>query len=288
MVPNSWHHDRVTDTDRPDPTDPDDDTRPRSVEAQLDRTLVDGDIDVDVVGVTEIEIEDGQLAYECNAWAAESRDLLDSLLTTKDIPHAWQGTTVTVRDEDEDAVDDLIDEVLASARPALDPDAPKVVYAVATWPVAVQTELVDALTVDDIGYEWDENGDLVVLESDEEAVSAVLDELPDPDEGAVSSDDGVALHELFDTVFMSSDKLAKHPTDSGATVQLVEASDLIGQVALPFGFEPAQWRALVGGVTALRNAIQPADDAEAEAEPAGDDRIAELAADARDLIRQYI
>ena len=296
----------MTDTERPDPdtsdadevAPADDDTA--AVEDRLSDVLEDDDIDVDVVGDTDVEIEDGQLAYECNAWAAESRDLLDSLLTTKGIAHVWQGTTVTVREEDEDAVDDLIDEVLASARPSLDPAAPKAVYAVGAWPVALQTQLVDALAVDDIAYEWDEQGDLVVLESDEDAVSAVIDELPEIDDEGVSSDDGVALHELFDSVFMAAGRLAKRPSDAAATVDVVDGADLLAQVALPFGFEPAQWRSLVGAVTALREAISPtgagtgdpdagADDEPAPAAgPAGDAEIAELAATARDTVRQYI
>lgn len=277
----------MTETDRPDPETAD---TGADVEDRLADVLAADDVDVDVVGDTDIEIEDGQLAYECNAWSAESRELLASLLTTKSIRHAWQGTTVTVRDEDEDAVDELIDEVLASATPSLDPNEPKAVYSVGAWPVALQTQLVDALAVDDIAYEWDENGDLVVLESDEDAVSAVIDELPDIDEEGVSSDDGIALHELFDSVFMAAGKLAKHPTDANATVNVVDAADLLAQVALPFGFEPAQWRSLVASVAALRQAIAPThtDSDTADDAPVGDDAIAELAATARDTVRQYI
>ena len=64
---------------------------------------------------------DDAVTYECSAWAGESRGLLGSLLNTKDIRHVWQGTTLTIHDSDEDEVDALIDEVLASARPALNP-----------------------------------------------------------------------------------------------------------------------------------------------------------------------
>ena len=66
----------------------------------------------------------------------------------------------------------------------------------------------------------------MVREEDEDAVAAVLEELPDPDEGEISADDGVAVHELFDSLFMASDKLAKHPTDPGATVSLVDDADV--------------------------------------------------------------
>jgi hypothetical protein len=259
-------------------------------------------------GTVETELEDGQLAYDCTAWAGESRGLLTSLLTTAGVPHAWQGTMLTVRDEDEAAVDELIDDVLAGARPALDPSAPRLVYEVGQWPVSLQTELADALTAADIAYEWDEHGDVVVLEDDEDAVAAVLEELPDPDEGAISADDGVAVHELFDSLFMAADKLAKHPADPAATVALVDDAAVITEVALPFGFEPSQWRRLVGEVVGLRLAIEgdpgsgddgadaevPAADDESggdvatPAGPASDERIAELARALRDHLRQYV
>lgn len=268
-----------------------------------DRDDADGS-PADGVGIVETELEDGQLAYDCTAWAGESRGLLTSLLTTAGIAHAWQGTMLTVRDEDETAVDDLIDEVLAAARPALDPSAPKLVYEVAQWPVSLQTELVDALTVADLPYEWDQQGDLVVLEDDEDAVSAILEELPDPDEGEISADDGVAVHELFDSLFMAADRLARHPADPSATVSLVDDAEVISQVALPFGFEPAQWRRLVGEVADLRVAIEGEVSPEPSPEPvegepddepvtgpvgpASDERIAELAAALRDHLRQYV
>lgn len=233
---------------------------------------------------SDVELEDGQLAYECAAWAGESRGLLESLLTSQSIPHAWQGTTLTVREEDEDRVDDLIDDVLASARPALDPRAPKLVYEVSVWPVALQTELVDQLTAADVPYEWDEQGDLVVRESDEAEVEAVLELLPDPDDEGLSSDDGVVVHVVLDNLFMSSDRLSKHPTDASATVTAVDTAAQLEQMALPFGFEPAQWRRLVEAAQQVREAIEPP----AEDETATDAEIAERAAVARDLVRQYI
>ncbi len=261
----------------------------------------------------ETELEQGQLAYDCAAWAGESRGLLASLLTTAGIAHAWQGTTLTVRDEDEEAVDGLIDEVLAAARPALDPDAPKLVYEVGEWPVSLQTELADALTAADVPYEWDERGDLVVREQDEDAVAAVLDELPEPDDDEISADDGVAVHELFDSLFMASDRLARHPADPAATVSVVDDAEVISRVALPFGFESAQWRRLVAEVAALRAAVsgeavsgepaagtddRPDDDGAADGdEPAADqvaptepddETIRSLAAALRDHLRQYV
>lgn len=259
------------------------------VEEGAEETDPDGDDDPGA-GLAVAELEDGQLSYDCAGWAGESRGLLSSLLSTAGIAHVWQGTTVTVREEDESAVDELIDEVLATARPALDPNAPRLVYEVGQWPVSLQTELVDALTAADVPYEWDERGDLVVREEDEDTVAAVLDELPEPDDEQISADDGVAVHELFDSLFMAAAKLAKHPADPSATVSLVDDAEVITRVALPFGFEPGQWRQLVATVVSLRDAIDgESDEVDGEESDApSDERISELAVALRDHLRQYI
>lgn len=232
----------------------------------------------------DVELEDGQLAYDCTAWAGESRGLLTSFLNTRGVAHVWQGTVLTVREADEEAVDELIDDVLVVARPALDPDAAKLVYEVGSWPVAMQTELTDALTAADVAYEWNEQGDLVVREVDEDAVEAVLEELPEPDEGRISSDDGVALHDLLDSLFMAAGRLAKHPADPSSTVSVVDDAEVVAQVALPFGFEPPQWRRVVDAAEALATAItaDTGDSEEADAAVAG------LAGELRDILGQYV
>jgi|GEM_PF-847467 len=249
----------------------------------------------------DVQVEDGQVAYECSTWAGESRGLLGSLLVSAGIHHAWQGTTVTVHESDEESVDALIDDVLASARPALDPAAPKLVFEVASWPVALQTELVDQLTEAQIPYEWDMQGDLMVRESDEDEVEAVLELLPDPEEeadlqsGEVSSDDGVAVHQLLDRLFMSASKLAKRPTDAVATVAIVQDTSLLQQLAVPFGFEPPQWQRLVAAAQGLSHALEPvtdpndsaADESAAE-ELVTDEQVAELAGVLTQQVRLYV
>ncbi|MEI2698322.1 MAG: hypothetical protein V9E94_08230 [Microthrixaceae bacterium] len=250
-----------------------------------DRGVDEDEVAVDGPGPgPDVELEDGQLAYDCTTWAGESRGLLTSLLSSKGIAHVWQGTVLTVREVDEDAVDELIDDVLVAARPALDPDAAKLVYEVGSWPVAIQTELTDALTAADIAYEWNEQGDLVVREVDEDAVEAVLDELPEPDEGGISSDDGVALHDLLDSLFMAADRLARHPADPSSTISVVDDVEVVGQVALPFGFEPQQWRHLVDAADALAAAIT-ADTTDTEA---ADSVVVELASTLREVLSQYV
>src|SRR5216110_2800469 len=55
--------------------------------------------------------DEEQLAYALHDWSFESRRMLDQLLTGAGLAHSWQGATMIVRAVDEDAVDDLVEEV---------------------------------------------------------------------------------------------------------------------------------------------------------------------------------
>ena len=235
--------------------------------------------------VAEGSFAEDSVAYECSAWAGESRGLLGSLLNSKGIPHVWQGTTLTVHDTNEDEVDALIDEVLASARPALNPRADKVVYEVGTWSASFLMAIGDRLTADDLAYEYDEHGDLVVYADDEDEVEAILDEFPDPDDTDQIDTDGLVLHETLDRLFLATGKLSKSPGDSGAVVKVDEATTVLENMSLPFGFDRRQWHALIGRAQALRLAIeaQPGDD-----DALDDDAFRVLAGEVRDLVRQYV
>lgn len=251
--------------------------------------------DDDSVGEIDETVDGDEIVYECATWAAESRGLLAGLLEADDIRHVWQGTTVTVFSRDQGRVDALIDDVLASARPALDPAAEKVAYEVGVWPAVLQTSLVDALTVADLPYEWDERGDLVVYAEHEDEVEAILDDLADPEDRetgesedgtpGMSSDDGLVVHEVLDRLFMNADRLARHPTDAGAIVRVDEAGADLARMATPFGFEPRQWRTLVDRATQLRGALEAAPGTDGALD---DDGLAALAVEVRDLVRRYV
>lgn len=250
--------------------------------------LVEDFGDQEVVETLEGEPGEEELSYDCTTWAGESRGLLASLLESRGIRHVWQGTVLSVLPDDEDAVDELIDEVMASARPALDPDAAKLVYEVGGWPAALQTMLADSLTVAELPYEWDEGGDLVVYAEHEEDVEAILDDMPDPDDpevaGEVSSDDGLAVHELLDRLFLAAGRLASRD-DANSVLAVDDVVATLERMAPPFGFEPPQWRLLVGRATTLRDAL-----AAAPGQPGSldDAELRVAAAQARDVVRQYI
>jgi len=228
------------------------------------------------------ESGDGRITYDATPWAAETRTMLTSLLEAEGVAHAWQGTEVTVHENDEDVVDRIITEVLAAAAPALDPAAPKVVYEVSGWSAALQTELVAALSDAAVPFEWNVDGDLVVHADDEEQVEELLDALPDDDE-AGGTDDGLMVHEVLDRLFVAADRLGRKPSDARATVDAVESAADLGRMALPFGFDAPAWERLVGQAAGLAAAL----DGESE-EPTDDAAVAELASAVRALVAQYV
>lgn len=231
--------------------------------------------------VDPAESGDGRITYDATPWAAETRTMLTSLLEAEGVAHAWQGTEVTVHEDDEDVVDRIITEVLAAAAPALDPGAPKVVYEVSGWSAALQTELVDALTDASVPFEWNVDGDLVVHADDEERVEELLDALPDDEEGGV--DDGLMVHEVLDRLFVAADRLGRKPSDARATVDAVESAADLGRMALPFGFDAPAWERLVGQAAGLAAALDGG-----SGEPADDGAVAALAGALRALVAQYV
>ncbi len=149
------------------------------------------DDDPDDDGEDPVEPDDDQVTYEMGEWSTQARVMLEQLLTGAGVPRVWEGTDLVIRAADETTVDDLVEQVRSTDRPPLDPDAEKVVYEVAEWTTDQLVRLTDALAEHEVGYQFDMEGDLVVLATDEVEVDALLDaQLGDAtDEAEVDGDD---------------------------------------------------------------------------------------------------
>jgi hypothetical protein len=110
----------------------------------------------------------------------------------------------------------------------------------------------------------------------------LLDALPE-DDADTSADDGIAVHEVLDGLFVAAGRLAKKPTDARATVQVVDAANSLSAMALPFGFDDSAWSRLVQQAVLLADALR----GEGENVP-NDSELGELASDVRDLVGTYI
>jgi hypothetical protein len=196
--------------------------------------------------VTDVgSAEEQQLAYEFHSWALESRSMLDSLLTGGKVDHAWQGATLIIREEDEGAVDRLVEDVERTTLPTLDPEAEKTAYGLEEFSTAQVGKLTDALGLAGIAHDFDAEGDLIIHAADEEATDEVFEKLNDEPERFGPGVEGVDANEVMSSLFFSSSDLSKGVADSKAVRSFVDTADLATQMELPFGLDSAVWRRIL-------------------------------------------
>ncbi|MDY7100518.1 MAG: hypothetical protein S0880_04965 [Actinomycetota bacterium] len=200
------------------------------------------------------------LHYELHEWALESRVMAASLLRAEGVPHAWEGPDVVVPVEVRESAESVLADVAESGRPALDPDADKVAYEIADWPITHHEALSARLDEEGIAHEWDPNGDLLVLEADEEAADEVFDDLDL--EGLEDDDldeDGLAAQDVLSDLFVACERLARDGRDGQGAKGLVDATGRAQDLARPFGFDADWWNELVGDSGALVELVTSTD-----------------------------
>ncbi len=238
------------------------------------------------------------VTYEMGEWSNEARVMLEQLLAGAAIARVWEGTDLVVRATDEQAVDDLVDQVRSTDEPMLDPDAEKVVYEVNDWTTEQLVTLTDGLIERGIGYQFDIEGDLVVLASDEEGVEALLDVIEfgpaspgdedaqddGSDDDAIADgsdpDDGLETAEILSELFVACDKLQRNARDADGVLGIVGSAEKLADRALPFGYEPAVWDSIRGAADGLRDDLA--------GDEATDDELEDKARALRDRLRDYV
>ena len=160
--------------------------------------------------------------------------------------------------------------------PMLDPDAEKVVYEVNDWTTEQLVTLTDGLMERGIGYEFDVEGDLVVLATDEDGVEALLDVIefgPAEADAAgrrrtTTTADEARLDEAAipttgwrpprscPTCSWPATGCRRTPaTPTACWGWSARPSKLAGR-PLPFGYEPAVWEGMVGAAGGLRDDLE--------------------------------
>ena len=233
--------------------------------------------------------EDEQVAYEFDELEPHARLVIDELFWSNGIAHAWDGTSLIVRNEDEEEADRLIDE--ADREAFLDSDAEQVSYELADWDDARRGQLTEMLLAASIEHAWDEHGELVVLEDDEDRVDAIIDGIEFPDALKVDEADEVAAEEVLASegldpqdvlseLFVAADRLMHDPVDHEGVLSLVDAARLAETLPLPYGFAPPVWNDLVAQAQNLRG--------ELEKDDVDDEEIIEHATKLRSTLRNYV
>jgi hypothetical protein len=136
----------------------------------------------------------------------------------------------------------------------LEPEAEKVLYEVAEWSPEDRADLVDALNEEGVRHAFDEMGDLLVDAIDEDRVDLLMDELVDEDDD--EEDDAPEATSVLSDLFVSADKLRKHPRDATAILTAVDASTSAIAMSPPYGFERATWAKIGLRAGALRAALE--------------------------------
>src|SRR4051812_19696979 len=99
--------------------------------------------------------EDEQVAYEFDEVEPLGRLAIDEIFWSNGVAHAWEGTSLVVRSEDEAEADRLIDEADRDA--FLESDSEQVSYDLADWNDERRAQLAETLTIASIEHAWDEN-----------------------------------------------------------------------------------------------------------------------------------
>ncbi len=199
------------------------------------------------------QLSDARLLFDCGAWDRDDRAALDAALGAASIDRVWQGPELVVGLLDEHLVEEAFDDMGVGQAP-LQTETDQVVYEVGAWPRVLRDSLADSLLVAGITAGWDDLADLHVAASDEEAVDAIVEAMPDPDE-VFEEAEGTEVQDLLTQLYAAVDRLKDNPKIPGARLDVVEAADRMDRLAVPFGFDAAQWRDLVERAGNLRDEI---------------------------------
>ena len=229
-------------------------------------------------------LSDARLLFDCGAWSRDDRAALDAALGASSIDRVWQGPELVVGLLDEHLVEEAFDD-LGVGQADLSAATDQVVYEVGEWPRVLRDSLAESLLVAGIAAGWDDLADLHIAATDEATVDAIVEAMPDPDE-VFEEAEGTEVQDLLTQLYAAVDRLKDNPKIPGARLDVIEAADRMDRLAVPFGFDAAQWRDLVERAGDLRDEIDrttsaPADDeAGAGAVAAADEPdVATVAAD---------
>jgi hypothetical protein len=181
------------------------------------------------------------------------RRLVGQVVTARRLRHSWQGANLVVPARLLAEAEAAVAAAVEASEPVL-AEGPTVVYEVGAWPAAVQGRLAELLDGAGIAHEWDDAGDLVVAEADEEAVEALFDQI---DESELLG--GPDPLEVLEALHGDLARLSRDPLDERGRRRLPDHAAALAAASAPFGFEPRVWRSLVAGVGRLADDLDGLD-----------------------------
>jgi hypothetical protein len=195
-----------------------------------------------------------QIAYELEGWGNQLKVTLEGMLDQAGIRRVWEAGALVVDAADETTVDDLIATVEGGDVAAPDEDVERVALEIEGLDVDGFAELDARLIAAAVAHAWDDEGALIIAESDEDEVLAIIDVVL---EGVEEGDDGLAAQQALSAVFVAVDRLVKDPADPKLARTYVGASRSLVGLDVPYGFATAEWTSLVADAEALAALVDP-------------------------------
>ena len=217
--------------------------------------------------------------YDVSAWTIDQRVELSEALAEADLAHVWEGDEVVVPEELEEQADEVfarLEELLGPFPVALGGDDPGVEFGLDEWPDADRQTLTQALVEAEVPHRW--NGKTVVVATDAEStVDGLLDAI---EQGTLVLGDtsSEAPEGALDTLFASSDRLAKDPDDRTGRDEISELAPQLDPAHPPYGVSVGTWARTVAAAGALATLVD---------EGTASDIIG-AAQDLRALVREYV
>jgi hypothetical protein len=194
--------------------------------------------------------------YDVSGWSIDQRVELTDAFAEADIAFVWEGDEVVVPEELEDQVDEMfvrLEEQLGPFPVALAADDPGVEFGLDEWPEADRRTLSQALVEGEVPHRWD--GTTVVVATDAEAT---VDELLDAIEQGtlvVGSETSEAPEGALDTLFASSDRLARDPDDHTGRAEISSLAPRLDAAQPPYGVPVGTWRKTVDAAGTLAGLV---------------------------------
>ncbi len=185
-----------------------------------------------------------QLTYGLDGWGNQLKVTLEGMLDRAGIARVWEAGALVVPAVHEATVDRLIATLEGGEVTDIEDDLPRVALEIEGLDADRQADLDAKLIASGLAYAWDDEGDLVILEDDEEAVLAIIDDVLDDDTG---DDDGdpLAGQAALSDLFVAVDRLLKKPGDPELAQPVSGAVKRVARLPVPYGFSGADWDELV-------------------------------------------
>ena len=224
----------------------------------------------------------GQVGYELAGWGNQLKVTLEGMLDRAGVPRAWEAGALLVPSSQEATVDALIATVEGDDASVLDEAVERVALEIEGLDADDRSELDARLLADGIVHVWDDGGDLVVAEADEEHVLSIIEDVFE--RGATSEADELATQEALSDLYVAVDRLVKDPHDAKLATRYQRSAAVLVDLSVPYGFSNADWSDLLAEVTALSARLDPAGD-HVEDEPQESGRASEDDEELSDLER---